>query len=141
MSSYEYIKQLLVEKHDVKPEVISPDAKLAELGLDSLSIAELMFDVSDKYGIDIPDERATFTTLGEGAALVDALVSLELADVLADVASSSPASDWFRRMAATSIACLSACMRGNPRSARFAVDPRNPTSMFCLRRSSSILLG
>ena len=74
MSSYEYIKQLLVEKHDVKPEVISPDAKLTELGLDSLSIAELMFDVSDKYGIDIPDERANFTTLGEGAALVDELV-------------------------------------------------------------------
>ena len=74
MSSYDYIKQLLVDKHDVKVEVISPDAKLAELGLDSLSIAELMFDVSDKYGIDIPDERANFTTLGEGAALVDELV-------------------------------------------------------------------
>ena len=74
MNSYDYIRQLLVDKHDVKPEVISPDAKLAELGLDSLSIAELMFDVSDKYGIDIPDERANFTTLGEGAALVDELV-------------------------------------------------------------------
>ena len=74
MSSYDYIKQLLVEKHDVKAEVISPDAKLVELGLDSLSIAELMFDVADKYGIDIPDERANFTTLGEGAALVDELI-------------------------------------------------------------------
>ncbi len=74
MNSYDYIKQLLVEKHDVKPEAISPDTKLVELGLDSLSIAELMFDVADKYGIDIPDERANFTTLGEGAALVDELV-------------------------------------------------------------------
>ncbi|HTS53173.1 MAG TPA: phosphopantetheine-binding protein [Burkholderiales bacterium] len=74
MSSYDYIKQVLIEKHDVKPDAIKPDATLAELGLDSLSAAELMFDVADKYGIDIPDERANFTTLGDGAALVDELI-------------------------------------------------------------------
>ena len=74
MGTYDYIKQLLIEKHDVKPDVIRPEATLAELGLDSLSAAELMFDVADKYGIDIPDDRANFTTLGDGAALVDELV-------------------------------------------------------------------
>ncbi len=79
MNSYDYIKQLLLEKHDVKPEVIKPEAKLTDLGLDSLSIAELMFDVADKYGIDIPDNRANFTTLGEGASLVDELVQLKSA--------------------------------------------------------------
>ena len=74
MSSFDYIKQLLIEKHDVKPEMIRPETKFTELGLDSLSIAELLFDVADKYDIDIPDERANFTTLGEGAALVDELI-------------------------------------------------------------------
>jgi len=33
-----------------------------------------MFDVSDHYGIDIPDERANFNTLGEAVALVDECV-------------------------------------------------------------------
>jgi len=74
MSSFEYIKQVLAEKYDVKPESIAPEATLTDLGLDSLSIAELMFDVGDKYEIDIPDDRANFTTLGEAAALVDELV-------------------------------------------------------------------
>lgn len=74
MSSYEYIKQVLAEKYDVNPESIAPEATLTDLGLDSLSIAELMFDVGDKYEIDIPDERANFTTLREAAALVDELV-------------------------------------------------------------------
>ena len=74
MSSYDYIRQLLIEKHDIKADVIRPEATLAELGLDSLSAAELMFDVADKYGIDIPDDRANFTTLGDGAALVDELI-------------------------------------------------------------------
>ena len=51
-----------------------PEATLADLGLDSLAIAELMFDVADKYDIDIPDDRSNFTTLGEAVALVDEFV-------------------------------------------------------------------
>ena len=74
MSSYEYIKQVLAEKYDIQPESIGPEATLTDLGLDSLSIAELMFDVGDKFEIDIPDDRANFSTLGEAAALVDELV-------------------------------------------------------------------
>ena len=74
MGSYDYIKQVLAEKYDIKPEAIMPEATLSDLGLDSLSVAELMFDVGDKYDIDIPDDRADFNTLGEAAALVDELV-------------------------------------------------------------------
>jgi acyl carrier protein len=33
-----------------------------------------MFDVSDHYEIEIPDERANFNTLGEAVALVDECV-------------------------------------------------------------------
>ena len=74
VSSYEYIHEVLKKKFDVKPEAIVPGATLADLGLDSLSIAELLFDVSDKYHIDIPDDRANITTLGEEVALVDELI-------------------------------------------------------------------
>jgi acyl carrier protein len=74
MSAYAYISELLVEKYDIKPEAIKPEATLTDIGLDSLSIAELMFDVADKYEIDIPDDRANFTTLGEAVAVVDDLI-------------------------------------------------------------------
>jgi acyl carrier protein len=74
MSTFTDIQDLLVSKFDVKPDVIKPEANLTDLGLDSLSIAELIFDIADKYDIDIPDERATFTTLGEAVALVDELM-------------------------------------------------------------------
>jgi acyl carrier protein len=74
MTSYRYIADLLVKKYDVKPDAIDPGATLTDLGLDSLGIAELMFDVGDEYGIDIPDERMEFTTLGEAVALVDEFV-------------------------------------------------------------------
>ncbi len=73
-SSYAHIQETLVGKYGVQPDLVKPEATLAELGLDSLSVAELMFDVSDHYGIDIPDERANFDTLGEAVALVDECV-------------------------------------------------------------------
>ncbi len=74
MTSYPYLEQALIKKYGVKPEAIKPEATLTDLGLDSLSIAELMFDVGDEYGIDIPDERMNFETLGEAAALVDEFI-------------------------------------------------------------------
>jgi acyl carrier protein len=75
MSSFDYIKQLLVDKYEVKSETIKPESTLADLGIDSLTVVEMIFDVSEKYGIDIPDERLKFTTLGEVVAIVDEFVA------------------------------------------------------------------
>ncbi len=74
MSPYEFLAQVLSEKYDVSSDVISPEATLTELGLDSLTVVELLFDVEDEFGIEVPEERATFQTLAEAAALVDELV-------------------------------------------------------------------
>ena len=74
MSPFEFLAQVLSEKYDVPREAISPEATLTELGLDSLTIVELLFDVEDEFGIEVPEERATFETLAEAAALVEELV-------------------------------------------------------------------
>ena len=74
MNSYALIRELLIEKYEVSAEAITPEATLAELGLDSLSVAEMLFDVADKYDIDIPDASVQLSTLGEAAALVDEVV-------------------------------------------------------------------
>ena len=74
MSPYAFLADVLSEKYDVAREAISPEATLTELGLDSLTVVELLFDVEDEFGIEIPEESATFKTLAEAAALVDELV-------------------------------------------------------------------
>ncbi len=74
MSAYSFIAKVLSEKYDVDPEAISPEATLTELGLDSLTIVELLFDVEDEFEIEVPEERATFKTIAEAAALVEELV-------------------------------------------------------------------
>ncbi len=79
MGSYAHIRELLIERYEVSPEAITPEATLTELGLDSLSIAEMLFDVADKYDIDIPDASVQLKTLGEAAALVDEVVRQKVA--------------------------------------------------------------
>ena len=74
MTPYAFMAEVLSEKYDVPREAISPEATLTELGLDSLTIVELLFDVEDEFGIEVPEERATFQTLAEAAALVDELI-------------------------------------------------------------------
>ncbi len=74
MTPYAFLAGVLSEKYDVARDAISPEATLTELGLDSLTIVELLFDVEDEFGIEVPEERANFETLAEAAALVDELV-------------------------------------------------------------------
>ena len=74
MSSYPFLAEVLTEKYDIDAQAISPDATMTELGLDSLALIELLFDLEDKFGIEFPEERVTFTTLGEAATVIDELV-------------------------------------------------------------------
>ena len=74
MTPYTFLADVLSEKYDVDPDAISPEATLTELGLDSLTIVELLFDVEDEFGIEVPEERDTFETLAEAAALVEELL-------------------------------------------------------------------
>jgi len=74
VTPYAFLAEVLSEKYDVDPTSISPEATLTELGLDSLTVVELLFDVEDEFEIEIPEERATFETLAEAAALVEELL-------------------------------------------------------------------
>ncbi len=74
MSSYAFLTNTLVDKYGVQAQAIGPEATLTELGLDSLTLTELLFDLEDKFDVEIPEDRATFRTLGEAAALIDGLV-------------------------------------------------------------------
>ncbi len=75
MGSQEKIVELLTGKYGVDAARISPDAKLVDLGLDSLTLAELIFDIEDAFGIEVSMEEARLETFGEAVALVDRLVA------------------------------------------------------------------
>jgi acyl carrier protein len=62
----------LIEKaYSIDPKTIDPQRPLAEFGLDSLSLAELIFAVEDHFHIDYPESRTHVQTLAELAQVVD----------------------------------------------------------------------
>lgn len=77
MSAFEFLSGLLVEKFDVDPDKITPESNLTDLGLDSLSIVELVFDVEDEFDIEVSEDDVDFKTLGEAAALFDKLIKAD----------------------------------------------------------------
>jgi acyl carrier protein len=75
MSSLKFIQDLMVEKFDLNPEDLKPDATLESLGLDSLSVIEFTFDLEDKLNIRMPEERLQLITLQDVVNLIDNLVA------------------------------------------------------------------
>jgi len=55
----ELVKTFLLDAVGVKPELLdNPSLKLEDLGVDSLSAAEMLFEVEDKFGVNIEDVSA-----------------------------------------------------------------------------------
>lgn len=73
MSTLDELKQLIHTSFGIDPETLKADAPLSDYGLDSLSLAELLFAVEEHFNIDFPDERVDVKTLNGLAALLDDL--------------------------------------------------------------------
>jgi acyl carrier protein len=68
------IVELLTKNYGVEADRISPEARLADLGLDSLTMTELLFDVEDALGIEIPTDTP-IETFADFVAVADRLVA------------------------------------------------------------------
>ena len=75
MSSLPIIQRMMVDQFDLKLEDLGPDAQLENLGLDSLSVIEFMFNLEDELKIKLPDERVELKTVGDVATVVDKMIA------------------------------------------------------------------
>lgn len=61
------------------PETISLDTKLSDLEIESLDLAVIVFDIEDKFGIQIPynanEEVQDFATVGSVVERVKSLIA------------------------------------------------------------------
>lgn len=74
MTTYDWLCALLVKEYKLKPDSLSPGGKLEDLGVDSLGIAELLFNVEDAFGITLPPNPVNLPTLGDVVRYIDELV-------------------------------------------------------------------
>ncbi len=75
MDSTELIQKFLQDRLGTAPESIVPGALLVDLGLDSLMLAELMFEAEDRFAISIPSDLQLPNTVGDMTALIDTLLA------------------------------------------------------------------
>ncbi|MEV8099824.1 acyl carrier protein [Kitasatospora sp. NPDC085879] len=70
-NSYDTLSECLISEFDVAPELVRPEATLANLELDSLALVELSLMMEERLGVTVPDIRRD-ATLAELATTADA---------------------------------------------------------------------
>ncbi len=73
----EKVKSVIAEQAEVKPEEVTEKAKfIDDLGLDSLDMVELVMELEEECGVEIPDEDGEkLTTVGEAISYVEKRLS------------------------------------------------------------------
>ncbi len=68
----EQVREMLVERLDVKPEDVAAEAHLRDdLEADSLDLVEVIMDLEERFGVKISDEDAqSITTVGEAVDFI-----------------------------------------------------------------------
>ena len=64
---------ILVRDYKLDPLALTPQSRLDALGIDSLGVAELLFNVEDAFGIALPPEPVDLPTLADVARFIDTL--------------------------------------------------------------------
>ena len=68
----------IIKKHAAgKADELSADTMLAEMGLDSIDLAEIVFEIEDKFHIQLPqnNEEMVSATFSDLVGLVEGLIA------------------------------------------------------------------
>ena len=76
-ATLEQLRAILIRDYKLAPEALTLDAPLEGLGIDSLGVAELLFNVEDEFKITLPPESVVLPTLGDVVGFIDALIAAQ----------------------------------------------------------------
>jgi len=77
MNTLHTLQDILVKEYRLNRDQVTPDAVLTGLGLDSLSVLELMFRIEDNFHLKIADDTPTdLVTVGDVVRYIDELIRL-----------------------------------------------------------------
>tara|TARA_Y100001949_G_C15808954_1_gene252589 strand:- start:2 stop:235 length:234 start_codon:yes stop_codon:yes gene_type:complete len=73
MSSFDKVKEVIMDKLGVDEDKINVEASFVDdLGADSLDTVELIMQLEEEFGMEIPDEEAEkLTTVGSAVDYID----------------------------------------------------------------------
>jgi acyl carrier protein len=73
MQTLELLRQYLQKKASIDPTRVTPEARLEDIGVDSLILIDLMFELEESLNVRVPDMDSRPTTVAELIDLFDAL--------------------------------------------------------------------
>jgi acyl carrier protein len=77
MNTLHTLQDILVRDYGLTREQVVPEAVLTSLGLDSLSVLELMFKIEDGFSLKITDTPTDLVTVGDVVLYIDGLLAAQ----------------------------------------------------------------
>lgn len=95
MTTAARIVRLLEKDFKIDPETLRPDARLEDMGVDSIGMAELLFAIEDEFALKLPDVPMDLANFDDVVRFVDRKISEQAASAplpgaMADGASPPP---------------------------------------------------
>lgn len=75
MNTADRIRDMLIRDYKLDASALTLDARLDDLGVDSLGMTELLFNIEDEFAIAVPDEPVELSTFGAVVNYIDQLVA------------------------------------------------------------------
>jgi len=91
MTTTDRIIAMLVKDFKVDPDRLSPAARLEDIGIDSLGLAELLFNIEDEFHLKLPDVPLDLATFGDVVRYVDEQIAAQSTPPKVDPASAHDA--------------------------------------------------
>lgn len=72
-ATYDRLCAILVQEHHLPPEWLAPDALFEKLGIDSLAMVELLWNVEEAFAIKVPTQPPPLPTVRDVVHWIDQL--------------------------------------------------------------------
>ena len=76
-TTFDRLRTMLLNDYPSPPESLTLTTPLETLGIDSLGLAELLFNVEDEFGVTLPTQPVPLPTVGDVVAYIDQLVAAQ----------------------------------------------------------------
>lgn len=86
--TFDRLCAILAKDYKLDPTQLTPETPLESLGIDSLGVADLLFNVEDEFKLTLPPEPVELVTIGDVSGFIDDLIAAQHKS--GDIASSQP---------------------------------------------------
>ena len=76
-TTFERLCAILQKDYKLGPEQLTADAPLEALGIDSLGVDDLLFNIEDEFKVSLPPEPVQLLTVGDVARSIDRLAAAQ----------------------------------------------------------------